>query len=245
MGSILSDLRLALRRLAQSPSYAAIAAVTLALGIGASTATFSVVNGVVLQPLPYPHAERLMQVRTVFENGYASALNSYPDYEDLREQNRSFTGLAAYMESRASAATGGQVDRVALTQVSPGFFSVLGVAPALGRVFSADEERAGEPLAIVSYGYWQSHLSGREDFATQTIRVNNQSYALIGVTPRTYEFPAGADLWVPLAPGKQYRTSHGFQVVGRLRDDVSAAAAELDLSGIAQRVKQQFGDETH
>ena len=245
MASILSDLRLAVRRLAKSPTYAAIAAVTLALGIGASTATFSVVNGVVLQPLPYPGAERLMQVLTVFSNGYASNLASYPDYEDLREQNRTFTGLAAYASSKASAETGGQADRFVLTQVSPGFFSVLDVAPALGRVFSPDEERAGGPLAIVSYGYWQSRLSGREDFTSQSIRVNNQSYTVIGVMPRTYDFPAGADLWVPLAPVKQYRTSHGFQLVGRLRDDVSAAAAEQDLSGIAKRVKQQFGDDTY
>src|SRR5689334_6984989 len=144
MGSVLNDLRLALRRLAGSPSYAAIATVTLALGIGASTATFSVVNGVVLRPLPYPHAERLMEVRTVFANGYPANRTSYPDYEDLREQNRSFSGLAVYADSRASAAVGGQADRVVLTQVSAGFFSVLGVAPALGREFSADEERAGE-----------------------------------------------------------------------------------------------------
>ena len=241
MGSILSDLRLALRRLAKSPSYTAIAAVTLALGIGASTATFSVVNGVVLQPLPYPRAERLMQVRTVVANGYRANLTSYPDYEDLREQNRSFTGLAAYADSRASAATGGPADRVALTQVSPGFLSVIDVAPALGRAFSADEERAGEAMALVSYGYWQSHLSGREDFTSQNIRVNNKSYAVIGVMPRTYDFPAATDLWVPLQPGKQYRGAHGFQVVGRLHDDVSAAAAEQDLSGIAQRLKEQYG----
>jgi predicted permease len=243
MGSVLRDLRLALRRLGKSPSYAAIAAFTLALGIGASTATFSVVNGVLLQPLPYRQAERLMQIRSVFANGYAANLASYPDYEDLRDQNRSFTGLAAYSDWKASAVTGDRADRVVLTQVSPFFFAVLDVAPALGRGPSPDEERRGEPVVVVSYGYWQSHLGGRADFASQSIRANNQSYAVIGVMPRTFDFPAGADLWLPVPPSKQYRTAHGFQLVGRLRDDVGAAAAQQDLSAIAQRLKQRYGDD--
>jgi putative ABC transport system permease protein len=243
MGSLLSDLRLALRRFAKNPGYAAIAVVTLALGIGASTATFSVVNGVLLEPLPYPGAERLMQVRTVLANGFAFNLNSYPDYEDLREQNRSFSGLAAYADSTASAVADGRADRVAMTQVSPGFFSLLDVAPALGRVFSPDEERIGTEVVIVSHGYWRSHLSGREDFASQTIRVNNRTYSVIGVMPRAYDFPAGTDLWLPLAPGPQNRTSHGFQIVGRLLDSISAEAAQQDLSAIAQSLKQQYGDD--
>jgi predicted permease len=243
MRSIFGDLRLAFRRLARSPGYAIIAVVTLALGIGASTATFSVVNGVLLQPLPYPHAERLLQVRTVFANGYAANLTSYPDFEDLRDRNSSFTGLAAYADARVSASTGGQADRVFLTEVSPGFLPVLGVAPTLGHAFGADEERAGERVAIVSHGYWQSRLGGRADFADRSLRINDQTYAVIGVMPRTFDFPAGTDVWVPIPPGKQHRTAHSFQVVGRLRDDVPAAAAQQDLSAIAQRLKQQYGDD--
>jgi putative ABC transport system permease protein len=243
MDSLFTDLNLALRRLAKSPSQATIVAATLALGLGASTATFSVVNGVVLQPLPYPQAERLMQVRTVFANGSAGNLASYPDYEDLREQNDSFTGLAAYAESPASAVADGRANRVSLTEVSPGFLSVLGVEPALGRALSADEERAGERVAVVSYGYWQSRLGGREDFARTSIRMNDGSYAVIGVMPPSYDFPAGTDLWVPVAPGTRHRTAHGFLVVGRLRDDVSAPAAQQELSAIAQRLKQQYGDD--
>ena len=175
MGAIIDDFRLALRSVSRSPGYAAIAVVTMALGIGATTAIFSVVNGTFLRPLPYPNAERLIQVRTVFENGFLASF-SYPDFEDLRDQNRTLAGLALYANRTASAATADQGFRVAWTQVSPDFLSVIGVPPALGRAFTADEEQTGGPVAIVSYGYWQSRLAGRSDFASQSVRVNDRTY---------------------------------------------------------------------
>ena len=132
--------------------------------------------------------------------------------------------------------------RVAWTQVSPGFLSVIGVPPALGRGFTADEEQTGGPVAIVSYGYWQNRLAGRSDFASQSVRVNDRTYSVIGVMPRGYDFPAGTDLWAPMQPMTQNRTSRGFEVVGRLQDDISVAAAQQDLSAIAARLKQQYGD---
>jgi hypothetical protein len=228
MSTILDDLRLALRSVARSPGYAAIAVVTLALGIGATTAIFSVVNGTFLRPLPYPNAERLIQVRTVFEDGGIIPPFSYPDFEDLRDQNRTLAGLALYAFRTASAATADQGFRVAWTQVSPGFLSVIGVPPALGRAFTADEEQTGGPVAIVSYGYWQSRLAGRSDLASQSVRVNDQTYEVIGVMPRGYDFPAGTDLWAPMQPMTHNRTTRGYQVVGRLQDDVSVEAAQQD-----------------
>jgi putative ABC transport system permease protein len=243
MGAIIDDFRLALRSVTRSPGYAAIAVVTLALGIGATTAIFSVVNGIFLRPLPYPGAERLMQVRMVYENGFQGSVLSYPNFEDLQDQNRTFAGLAAYTQRRASAATAELGFRVAWTQVSPGFLSVIGVPPALGRGFNADEEQTGEPVAIVSYGYWQDRLAGRSDFASQTVRVNDRTYSVIGVMPRGYDFPAGTELWAPKQPMTHNRTSKGFQVVGRLRDELSIAAAQQDLSAIAARLEQQYGDQ--
>jgi putative ABC transport system permease protein len=245
IGAIIDDFRHALRGVARSPGYAVIAVVTLALGIGASTAIFSVVNGIFLRPLPYPNPERLMQVRMVYENGFQGSLLSYPDFEDLRDQNSTFTALAAYTHGRASAsaATADQGFRVAWTQVSPGFLSVIGVRPALGRGFTADEEQTGGPVAIVSHGYWQSRLAGRSDFASQSVRVNDRPYTVIGVMPPGYDFPAGTELWAPLQPMTHNRTSKGFQLVGRLRDDVSVAATQQDLSAIAARLKQQYGDD--
>jgi predicted permease len=247
IGAIMSDFRLALRSVTRSPGYAAIAVVTLAIGIGATTVIFSVVNGIFLRPLPYPSAERLMQVQTVFEGGFQGWF-SYADFEDLRDQNRTFAGLAAYTYRGTSAATAEQGFRVGWTQVSPGFLSVLGVAPALGRGFTADEEQIGEPVALISHGYWQSRLAGRRDFANQSVRVNDRAYTVIGVMPPGYDFPAGTDLWAPLQPttmAQENRTSRGYQVVGRLRDHIPVATAQQDLSAIATRLKQQYGDGTN
>ena len=244
MGAFVDDFRLAVRSVARSPGYAAIAVVMLALGIGATTTIFSVVNGTFLRPLPYPNAERLIQVRTVFANGGVLPPFSYPDFEDLRDQNSTLAGLALYANRTASAATADQGFRVVWTQVSPGFLSVIGMPPALGRAFTSDEEQTGGPVAIVSYGYWQSRLAGRRDLAGQSVRVNDRTYEVIGVMPRGYDFPAGTDLWAPIQRGTQNRGSRSFQVVGRLQDDISVAAAQQDLSAIAARLKQQHGDGT-
>ena len=241
LGAIFDDFRLALRSLARNPGYAAIAVVTLALGIGATTAIFSVVNGTFLRPLPYPNADRLIQVRTVFESGFQGSF-SYPDFEDLRDQNRTLAGLALYLNRTASAAMAEQGFRVTRAGVSPDFLSVVGVPPALGRAFTADEEQNGEPVAIVSYGFWQNRLAGRSDFASQSVRVDDRTYTVIGVMPRGYDFPVGTELWTPVRRGTQNRTSRSYLVVGRLQDDVSVEAAQQDLSAIAVQLKQLHGD---
>ena len=244
LDSVGRDLRYALRGLAQQPGFTFAAVLTLALGIGATTAMFSVVNGIFLRPLPYPEPARLMQVRMVYAKGFQGSRLSYPDFEDLRDQNRTFAGLAAYNNRTTSAATAEQGFRIAWTQVSPGYFSVIGVPPALGRGFSADEEQTGGPVAVVSYDYWQNRLAGRSDFASQSVRVNDQTYTVIGVMPRGYDFPVGTELWAPLLPRAAYeRTAKGFQVVGRIRDDISAGAAQQDLGAIAARLKEQYGDD--
>lgn len=240
---MLNDLRLALRGLRKRPGFASVAIVTLALGIGASTAIFSVVNGVLLRSLPYLNPDSLMQVETVFQSGRTGRV-SYPDFADVREQNQSFEELAAYANWTTSAAAAGQGFRVAWAHVSAGFFSVLGVAPAVGRAFSTDEEQAGRLVAVVSYGYWQSRLGGSGNLAGQSVRVGDQVYAVIGVMPRGYDFPAGTELWVPREPATESRTAQNWSVVGRLRDGVSHDQAQQELSSIAQRLKQQYGDDT-
>ena len=243
LDDLVRDLRHTVRTLRRSPGFTMVTVVTLALGIGATTAIFSVVNGVFLRPLPYPNAERLMQPLTIFAGGSQGSF-SYPDFEDLRDQNRTFAGLAAYTNRGASAAMGEQGFRVGWTTVSPGFLSLIGRPPALGRGFTADEEQTGGPVAVISYGYWQNRLAGRSDFASQSVRVNEQSYAIIGVMPPGYDFPAGTDFWAPFRQpmGGQNRTARGYGVVGRLRDDVSVAAAQQDLSAIARRLKRLHGD---
>ncbi len=243
MDTVLADLRYSLRTLRRSPGFTTVAVLTLALGIGANTAIFSVVNGVLLRPLPYPKPDALMQVETVFQNGAASNV-SYPNFEDLREQNRSFADLAAYANWTAPAAAAGEGFRVALAKVSASFFPVLTVPPVAGRVFSADDERAGQRVAVVSYGYWQSRLGGSASFAGQTVHVGDEAYAVIGVMPRGYDFPLGTELWLPREPRTEYRTAENWHVVGRLRDGVARDRAQQDLSAIARRLKRQYGDRT-
>src|SRR5437763_912230 len=239
----MNDLRYALRSLARSPGFTTVAVLTLALGIGANTAIFSVVNGVLLRSLPYPKPDALMQVETVFQNGAAGNV-SYPNFEDLRGQNRSFANLAAYANWTAPAVAAGEGFRVALAKVSASFFPILGVPPVAGRVFSADDERAGQRVAVVSYGYWQSRMGGSASFTGQTVHVGDEAYAVIGVMPRGYDFPLGTELWLPREPRTEYRTAENWHVVGRLRDGLSRDRAQQDLSAIARRLKQQYGDRT-
>jgi putative ABC transport system permease protein len=241
---VLHDLRHVLRSLRKSPGFTSVAVLTLALGIGANTAIFSVVHGVLMRPLAYPHPDALMDVETVFESG-ASGNTAYPDFEDLRDQNRSFAAMAVYANRTASAAADGQGFRVAWAHVSASFFAVLDVAPAVGRVFSADDERAGQRVAVASYGYWQNRLGGRTDLTARTIQLGDQGYAVIGVMPRGYDFPAGTDLWVPREPATENRTAQNWHVLGRLRTGISRDRAQQDLTAIARRVKQRYGDDTY
>jgi putative ABC transport system permease protein len=240
---VLNDLRLAGRGLLKSPGFTSVAILTLALGIGASTAIFSVVNGVLLRSLPYPNPDGLMQVETVFQSGRAGRV-SYPNFEDLREQSQSFEELAAYEDWTTSVVSAGQGFRLRQAQVSAGFFSVLGVAPAVGRALSADEHRTGQHVAVVSYGYWHSRLGGNENLPGLSVRVGDQIYGVIGVMPRNYDFPVGTELWVPREPATESRSANNWSIVGRLRDGVSRGRAQQDLSTIAQRLRQQYGDET-
>jgi putative ABC transport system permease protein len=240
---VLNDLRLAVRGLAKNPGFSSVAIVTLALGIGASAAIFSVVNGVLLRSLPYPDPGRLMQVETVFASGFQGRV-SYPNFEDLREQSRSFDGLAAYADWTTSAAAGGQGFRVDWAQVSADFFPVVGVEAAIGRTFSADELATGQRVAVVSYGYWQRRLGADANLADQTVRANDEVYPIVGVMPRGYDFPSGTELWVPRDAVAENRTAHNWSVVGRLADGVGRERAQQELSAVARRLAQQYGDDT-
>ncbi len=238
-----NDLRLAIRSLSKNPRFAAVVVLTLALGIGASTTIFSVVHGVLLRPLPYPHADRLVQVQRIFA-GKARDSVSFPDFEDLQARNHSFAEIAAYDHWAATGSAGDRGFRVALSEVSPDFLSVLDVDPASGRTFSTDEARSGRRVAIVSYAFWRGRLAGRSDFGRRPIRLDGEPYTVIGVMPPAYDFPAGTEIWVPRAPVSEGRKAENWRLVGRLRAGVSIARAQQDLSAVARGIEQQFGDDT-
>ena len=237
------DLRFATRLLRKSPGFTGVAVATLALGIGAAASIFSVVEAVLLRPLPYREPERIVQVWEQTSDGHRMHLAD-PNFEDFRTQNRTFSSLAEYAWQLSSVSGGKEPVRMAIAAVSGGFFPALGVSPALGRGFVADEQREhGAPAAIVSYRYWQRYLGGAEDLSAFHLTMEGGVYPVVGVMPAGFDFPRGVAAWIPREayPMLPSRTAHNFHGLGRLRDGVTVAQARADLSTIARHIKRQYG----
>jgi predicted permease len=242
----LNELLIAARTLARHASVTALAVLALALGIGASTAIFSVVDGVLLRPLPYPDPYELALVYQVFESGGRGSFSD-PNFQDLRQQNHSFKDVAEYATWLASVSGGADAVRVLMGVVSEDFFGVLAVPPRLGRTFSPEEQRPGAaPVAVVSHGFWQRYLGATADLGGLTLRSSGSIYAVVGVMPPSVTFPEGVDVFVPrgLYPSEQSRTAHNWKVIARLRDGVTLEQARSDASGLARRLKAQYGADT-
>ncbi|HET7275336.1 MAG TPA: ABC transporter permease [Longimicrobiaceae bacterium] len=234
--------RYSVRTLLRSPGFTSVAIITLALGIGANTAIFSVVNGVLLRPLPYPDADRLMQIWQIGESGGQSNL-SHPNFQDLQAETTVFEGLAEYSAWTTSVLSSSEATRVPVAVVSSDFFNVLGVSPAAGRTFAPDEQTA--PVAVVSYGYWQRWMAADPDLSGESIAIDNRSYSIVGVMPAGYGFPGDTEVWLPSDPSETAsRTAHNWHVVGRLADGISLSQARQEVSAIAARLKQRYGDDT-
>ncbi|MGH9432802.1 MAG: ABC transporter permease [Terriglobia bacterium] len=245
MGTLWSDLRFGWRQLAKHPGFTAIAIVTLALGIGATTAIFSVVNGVLLKPLPYPNPGRVMILHGVTRK-FSSMSVSYPNFLDWRRMNRSFTDLAAYRwdSFNLSVRTGAEV--VSARMVSSGFFSILGVPPMLGRGFSASDDHLGAARTIVlTYNFWQKHFGGKSSVIGKPITLGGKSYEVIGVLPKNFWFLGSNDVFVPIGVYDRLWTHHrdmnpGLRVVGRLKAGVTPEQAQADMTAIAGRLAQEY-----
>ncbi len=243
METLLRELRYGLRTLTKSPGFSAIAVLTLALGMGASTAIFSVVDALLLRALPYPNPEKIMRVWEQVPNGHRINLSD-PNFDDFRAQNRAFADLAAYEYGQSSVAGGSEPVRVNIAIVSTGFFKVLGVEPARGRDFAPEEQRLhGAPAAIVSYSYWQRYLAAQPDLSRFHVRMEGAVYSVVGVMPRGFDFPPGVAAWIPRELDAEIpsRTAHNWRGLGRLRDGITVAQARADLSAIARRIKAQYG----
>ena len=237
------DLRYGLRMMRRELRFASVAVLTLALGIGACTAVFSVVDAVLLRPLPYPEAEKLVSVREVDARGRQMTF-AEPNFLDVRARNHTLAAAAEYNVGLTTVLGGSEPVRTSVALVSGDFFKALGVRPAVGRGFLPEEARAGgRPAAVVSHGYWQRLLGGRKDLAAAPLRVGNTSYTVVGVMPPGFNFPRDAEVWVPieLSPSSPSRTSHGKRVIARLRDGVTLAQAGADLSAIGKQLRQENG----
>jgi putative ABC transport system permease protein len=244
LDALLQDARFGLRQLLRNPGFALVAVLMLALGIGASTAIFSVVNAVLLRALPYAEPGRLVAVYQVGATGGRGNF-SHPNFVDVRERTRSFAALAQHAWSLAPVMVGDQAVRVPVAQVSPEFFPALGAQAALGRTFLPEEFGSGEPVVVVSDDFWRQHLGAARDLAGLTVRIGDLPLSVVGVMPPRVGFPGGTGLWRPQpSMAAATRTGHNWQVLGRLRPGVTPEAATRELDDIARELKRRYGDDT-
>jgi putative ABC transport system permease protein len=248
MATSFQELRIALRTLLRSPGFTLLAILTLALGIGATTALFSIAYGVLLRPLPYPDADRIVQVFQIGADGRQSANISEPNYIDLRDGTRSFAALAQVgLVSTVTVLGGSEAARATYLPVSREFFDVIGVQPLLGRTFLPEEQREGAPpAAIVSHEFWQRYLGANSDLSARPLTAEGRTYTVIGVLPPGLGTPASADVFTPreLYPRQESRTAHNWWVYGRLADGVTVEAARREMSLVSGQIRERYGDDT-
>lgn len=247
MDTFRGELRHTLRGLRRSPGFALTCILLLAVGIGASTALFSVVEGVLLRPLPYPHPDRLVRLFQLSADARRMQFSD-PNFDDLQAQSRSFAALAQVSGSAQVAVTGTDTPVFAsAVLVSRDFFRALGVQPALGRSFLPEEQQpGGAPAAVVSHAFWTRHLGAAPLGSGRTLNFEGRVYTVVGVLPPSFDYPAGTELWTPRELERRLpsRSAHNWQVVGRLADGVTLEAAQRELTGIARALKAEHGDDT-
>ncbi len=242
MRTYFEDLRYAVRSLAQSRGFGAVAAITLTIGIGANTAIFSIIDTVLLRPLPFRHPEQLVRL-----NETEAAPGRYPfagpDYVDWKAQNKTFQDMTLFAWAGDMNLSGqGRPDRVRGLPTEANFFSLLGVEPMLGRTFAAGEDQPGKnEVAVLSYGLWQEHFAGDPGVVGRTIELNSKKHTIIGVMPPGFRYPSQAQLWIPQdmsSKGLRQRGSHWANAIGRLKPGVTLEQGLADLKLIAKRLEQ-------
>jgi len=245
METLLKDIRYGVRILLKRPAFTAVAVITLALGIGANTAIFSVLYAVLLRPLPYPDADRIVRIDETEGTGGMGV--SPPNFLDFRQQNGSFENIAAYSGGSLILTGGSEPLRIQSAEVSHDLFPVLGVSPLLGRTFSPDDERDEQNhVAILGFGLWQRRFGGDRQLVGKQITLDSKSYLVVGIMPPQFEFPIQTErveLWLPLVLTgnmSELRGAHYLDVVGRMKANVSLTQAHADTELIASRIAQQF-----
>jgi macrolide transport system ATP-binding/permease protein len=254
--TLLQDVRISFRTLLKSPNFTGVAVLTLALGIGANAIVFSVLNALILRPLNLPGARDLYMIERGQGSEDSSPMQSYPDYRDLRDRNRSLQGLVAYDIDTAALDTGGNPSPVWLYEASGNYFDVLGVQPYLGRFFHSSDEHGpnSAPYIVLSYGYWQSHFNSDTGVPGRVVQLNKHPYTILGVAPpqfRGSELYFSPAFWVPMVNTEQVagasdledRASRGIWLVGRLKPGVTPAQAASDLNSIAATLAKTYPKE--
>jgi len=252
MNSLLNDLRYAMRQLRKSPGFAAVAVVTLALAIGANTAVFSVVDQVLLHPLPYPDSDRIVEVSQTFK-GLPTYDASPANYLDWVAQNQVFAEMAASRGWQGSLSAGDRPDRVKGTMTTPSFFSLFGVDPILGRGLEPSDAQPGnDHVVVLGYGLWQRYFAGDRAMVGRDIRLNGEQYTVVGVMPPNFSPDNYGELWLPspwgvpthpLVPNKdprQFRDRNYLDVWARLKPGVTTQQARVELDTIGRRLEKQY-----
>ena len=249
MDSIIKDIRYGLRSLLKRPGFTAIALLALALGIGANTAIFSLVNAVILQPLPYPDPDRLVWVFGNIRNRSNRASVSPPDFLDYRNQNKTFEQLAASgtIVRPVNLTGSGEPERITASTITGNYFDTFGVRPALGRGFTLENEKTGQDqVTVLSYDFWQTRFGGDPSIVGKKIILDSKAFEVIGVMPAEVVLPQPAQLWIPLNfdadPEMKARQAHFLRPIGRLKKDVPMPQAQADTDLIASQLEQQYPD---
>jgi len=248
MNTLFQDIRYAGRMQLKSPAVTLIVVLALALGIGANTAIFSVINSVLLKPLPYDHPEQLL-----FLNERSPVLDemsiSYPNFTDWRNQNHVFERIGVYNRNNYNLTGYGEAERIPTGQVSADLFAALRVNPLMGRLFTNDEDKPGAaPVVVLSYALWQRRFGGQANILNQTLTLNGKSYTVIGVMPADYAYPSRVEMWVPVGqlsgdPNWQQRGNHpGLYAVARLKPGATISQAQADMNNIAANLEKQYPD---
>ena len=248
MNTLWQDVRYGARMLLKNPGITFVVILALALGIGANTAIFSVVNAVLLRPLPYHEPESL-----VFLNERSPVLDemsiSYPNFTDWRNQNHVFEKIGVYNRESYNLTGAGEAERILTAQASADLFSALRVNAAVGRVFTNEEDKpGGTPVVVLGHGLWQRRFGGQMSILNQALTLNGKSYTVIGVMPQGYIYPSRVEMWVPVGqlsgdPDWQERGNHpGLYAVARLKPGATLAQAEADMENIAVNLEKQYPD---
>ena len=250
MGILMQDLRFAVRQMAKKPGFAAVVVLTMALGIGANAAIFSVLDAVLLRPLPYSNPERLIKVWTRFTGiGAPNDQNwvSAPEFRDFQQLNSSFSDLAAIGSGSINLGVKGSPQRVVGASVSPSLFPMLGAQTLLGRTFLPEEAQPGrDHEVLLSYGLWRRVFGGNRNVIGSTIDIDGVPMSVVGVMPEGFAYPDEAEIWGPLAfspddLSESSRGNHGFEVLGRMKPGLSLAQVQSDMDRVGRTIIEQHG----
>jgi putative ABC transport system permease protein len=245
METLLRDIRYGSRNLIKRPGFTIVALIALALGIGANTAIFSLVNGVLLRPLPFAEPDRLVWMWGNIRNGGNRASVSPPDFLDYRNENKTFEEFAGFFPAVLNLTGSGEPERLSGAGITGNYFQALGAKPLLGRTFVLENEKPGnDQVVVLSYALWQKRFGGDPAIVGKTIALDGKAREVIGVMPQHFNFPRAAGLWVPINfdidPEMKWRKAHFMRPIGKLKEGVTIAQAKADMDVIARRLEEQY-----